>query len=72
MPLHALHALHARLPDGEEAPLSSSCPCQGCRLGDHVIPATRQPAISHLGRTTYIFDAAFETLKRFHWLNPQL
>jgi hypothetical protein len=46
-------------PDGEEAPLCSSCPCQGCRLGYHFpshsttmsFPATQQPAISHLGGT---------------------
>jgi len=28
------------MPNGDKAPLSSSCPCQGCGLGNHVVPST--------------------------------
>src|SRR6266516_4042414 len=56
---HPIASMSFCQPDGEEAPLCSSCPCPGCRLGDHFpshsttmsFPATHQPAISHLGAT---------------------
>src|SRR6266516_6373830 len=42
MPLHTLHALHVCLPDGEEAPLSSSHPAKAAGS------ATTFPANSHV------------------------